>query len=53
MCVPILSGLIYHKVNLSYDRRASFLRPYGNEEALRVAEDLDTKVEALLTAAAL
>jgi len=39
-------------VHLSYDRMASFLRSYGNEEALRVAEALDSKVEALLTAAA-
>ncbi len=39
-------------VHLSYDRMASFLRSYGNEEALKVAEALDSKVEALLTAAA-
>jgi hypothetical protein len=31
---------------------ASFLAPYGNPEALRIAKDLDSKVEALLTAAA-
>jgi hypothetical protein len=30
----------------------SFLAPYGNSEALRVAQDLDEKVEALLKAAA-
>ena len=39
-------------VHLSYDRMASFLRSYGNEEALKVAEALDSKVEALLMAAA-
>jgi hypothetical protein len=39
-------------VHLSYDRMASFLAPYGSPEALKVARDLDTKVEALLTAAA-
>lgn len=36
-------------VHLSYDRMASFLAPYGSPEALRVAEDLDSKIEALLT----
>jgi len=39
-------------VRLSYDRMASFLAPYGNDEALRVARDLDAKIEALLTKAA-
>jgi uncharacterized protein (DUF302 family) len=39
-------------VHLSYDRMASFLAPYGNAEALKVAQDLDAKIEALLTAAA-
>jgi len=39
-------------VHLSYDRMASFLAPYANEEALKVARDLDTKVEALLASAA-
>ena len=39
-------------VHLSYDRMASFLATYGSPEALRVAHDLDAKVEALLTAAA-
>ena len=39
-------------VHLSYDRMASFLAPYNNPEALKVAKDLDTKVEALLSAAA-
>ncbi len=39
-------------VHLSYDSMASVLTPYGNQGALRVAKDLDTKVEALLQAAA-
>jgi len=39
-------------VHLSYDRMASFLAGYGNPDALKVAEDLDNKVETLLRAAA-
>jgi uncharacterized protein (DUF302 family) len=39
-------------VHLSYDRMASLLAPYRNPEALKVAQDLDAKVEALLMAAA-
>jgi uncharacterized protein (DUF302 family) len=39
-------------VHISYDRMASFLAPYENAEALKVAKDLDAKVEALLAAAA-
>jgi len=39
-------------VHLSYDRMASFLLPYENAEALKVAKDLDAKVEALLASAA-
>jgi uncharacterized protein (DUF302 family) len=39
-------------VHLSYDRMASFLAPYGNAEALKVAKDLDAKIEALLNFAA-
>jgi uncharacterized protein (DUF302 family) len=39
-------------VHLSYDRMTSFLAPYENAEALRVAKDLDVKVEALLSAIA-
>jgi uncharacterized protein (DUF302 family) len=35
-------------VHLSYDRMASFLSPYGNSDALAVAQNLDKKVEALL-----
>ena len=39
-------------VRLSYDTVASFLSAYGSQEALKVAEDLDSKVEGLMTAAA-
>ncbi len=39
-------------VHVSYDRMASFLVSYGNAQALKVAQDLDSKVEAPLTAAA-
>ena len=39
-------------VHLSYDRMTSFLSPYGNAEASKVAQDLDAKVEALLTSSA-
>jgi uncharacterized protein (DUF302 family) len=39
-------------VHLSYDRMASFLASYGSATALQVAQDIDSKVEALLRAAA-
>jgi uncharacterized protein (DUF302 family) len=39
-------------VHLSYDTMASFLNSYGVAEAMTVAQDLDAKVEALLTSAA-
>jgi uncharacterized protein (DUF302 family) len=39
-------------VHLSYDRMASLLASYGSAEALKVARELDTKVEGLLTKAA-
>jgi uncharacterized protein (DUF302 family) len=39
-------------VHLSYDSMASFLAPYENAEALKVAKDLDAKVETLLASAA-
>jgi len=39
-------------VRLSYDTLASLLSAYGSQEALKVAEDLDSKVEGLMTAAA-
>ena len=39
-------------VHLSYDRMASLLAPYGSSEAIRVAEQLDAKIEGLLKSAA-
>jgi uncharacterized protein (DUF302 family) len=39
-------------VHLSYDLMASYLAPYGNLAALKVARELDAKIEALLNAAA-
>ena len=39
-------------VHLSYDRMSSLLAPYGNPDALQVAQDLDKKVEDLLKQAA-
>jgi len=39
-------------VHLAYDRMASFLASYGNADALKVAQELDAKVESLLAAAA-
>ncbi len=39
-------------VHLSYDRMVSLLAPYGDQDALRVADSLDKKVERLLIAAA-
>ena len=39
-------------VHLTYDRMASCLAPYGNLAALKVARELDSKVEALLASAA-
>jgi uncharacterized protein (DUF302 family) len=35
-------------VHLSYDEMASLLAPYGNDEALKIARDLDTKIKRLL-----
>jgi hypothetical protein len=34
--------------HLSYDKMAGFLACYGNPDALKVARELDSKVEALL-----
>ena len=39
-------------VHLSYDEMASLIAPYGSQDALAVAKDLDAKVERLLVAAA-
>ena len=38
-------------VHVSYDRMASYLGPYGNADALKVARDLDRKVEDLIAKA--
>lgn len=35
-------------VHLSYDKMVSLLAPYGNPDALTVAQDLDSKIENLL-----
>ena len=35
-------------VHVSYDKMESYLRRYGNSEALAVARDLDTKITTLL-----
>ena len=39
-------------VHLSYDRMTSFLSPYENPDAQKVARELDSKVERLLNNAA-
>jgi len=39
-------------VHLSYDRMASFLAAYQSAEAIKVARELDARVEALLASAA-
>jgi len=39
-------------VHISYDRMASLLATYQNAQALKVARELDAKVEALLAAVA-
>ena len=39
-------------VHLSYDRMVSLLKPYGNADALSVAEGLDDKIATLLNEAA-
>ncbi len=39
-------------VRISYDRMASYLAPYGNRDALKVARDLDAKIELIVTEAA-
>jgi uncharacterized protein (DUF302 family) len=38
-------------VHLTYDRMTSLLAPYGNPDALKVAQDLDLRVETLLNEA--
>jgi uncharacterized protein (DUF302 family) len=39
-------------VCISYDRMTSYLGPYGSSEALKVAQELDAKVEKIMAAAA-
>ena len=39
-------------VHLTYDKMTSLLAPYGNSNALAVAQDLDKKIENLLRASA-
>ena len=39
-------------VHISYDSMASLLAPYGHQDALDIAKDLDTKVEGLLQSVA-
>lgn len=39
-------------VHLTYDTMTSLLAPYGSAEALKVARDLDAKIERLLAQAA-
>ena len=39
-------------VHLSYDLMTSLVAPYGNEAVIKIAEDLDAKVENLLKTAA-
>jgi uncharacterized protein (DUF302 family) len=50
--VTILVDELPDGVRLSYDSMASLLVPYGSREALRVAQDLDSKIESLLRTAA-
>ena len=50
--VSVLIDVRADGVRLSYDKMASCLAPYGSAEAIKVAQDLDSKVEALLTATA-
>ena len=38
-------------VHMSYDEMASFLAPYGNADALRIARDLDAKIKKVLESA--
>jgi hypothetical protein len=39
-------------VHISYDTMVSHLAPYGNNDVLRVARDLDAKIEKIIAAAA-
>jgi hypothetical protein len=50
--VTILIEERLDSVRIAYDRMASYLAPYGNSDALKVARELDAKVEKILTSAA-
>ena len=50
--VTILIEECPDSVRISYDRMASYLAPYGNNDALKVARELDAKVERILIEAA-
>jgi uncharacterized protein (DUF302 family) len=50
--VTVLADERSDGVHLSYDRMTSFLAPYGSSDALKVAQDLDLKVENLVNEAA-
>lgn len=50
--VTILIEERSNDVRISYDRMASYLASYGSSEALKVARELDAKVERILTQAA-
>ena len=50
--VILLIDELTKRVHVLGRHGGSFLASYGGREALKVAEDLDSKVETLLTAAA-
>lgn len=50
--VTVLADERADGVHVSYDRMSSLLAPYGNPDALQVAQDLDKKVEDILRRAA-
>jgi hypothetical protein len=50
--VTILLDERVNGVHLSYDSIATLIAPYGSQTALRVARDLDAKIEGLLETAA-
>jgi len=50
--VTILIEECADSVRISYDRMASYLATYGNAEALKVARELDAKVEKIIATAA-
>jgi uncharacterized protein (DUF302 family) len=50
--VTVLVDELADGVHFSYDRMASLLAPYGNHDALQVAQNLDKKIEDLLRQAA-